>query len=130
MGKKKKSEDKEQIRKKKNKPSLRPPIEDALAYPPASRFFWELVVGNGIGETAVEDALEAYRRALESRREKALRAAQTDENDHDAHCASDDHLIYGPFVSQQIWRISREAPLRATCWSWVGYQSLHFFRTR
>ena len=130
MGKKKKLEDKRQIRKKKNKVSLPPPIENALACPPATRFSWKPVVGNGIGETAVEDALEAYRRALESRRELALHATQTTEHDHGTHCASDDHLVYGPFVSQQIWRISREIPLRATCWSWVGYQSLHFLRTR
>jgi len=55
------------------------PIEDALACPPSARFFPELVVGNGIGEHAVEDAMKAYRKAWESRREKALDSAQKHE---------------------------------------------------
>jgi hypothetical protein len=44
------------------------PIEDALTCPPSAKFFHELVVGNGLGEPAVEDASEAYRKAWESRR--------------------------------------------------------------
>lgn len=44
-------------KKKKGYTSL--PIEDALACPPSANFFYELVVGNGIGEDAVNDAVEA-----------------------------------------------------------------------
>ncbi len=130
MGKKKKSDDKDQKYKGILSETRRPPVEEALACPPSTRFFWELVVGNGIGERAVEDALEAYRRALVSRRDKALDAAQHHEHDLGKFCETDEHLIYGPFVGPQSWRIVQEQPLRATLWSWVGYQSLHFCRSR
>ena len=46
-------------------------IIDVLNCPPTSRFYCELVVGNGIGEDAVEDALDAFQRAWEVRRQKA-----------------------------------------------------------
>ncbi len=63
----------------KKKIATTSPIEDALACPPSAKFFHQRVVGNGIGEHAVEDAMEAYRKAWESRREKALDSAQKHE---------------------------------------------------
>jgi hypothetical protein len=104
------------------------PIEDALACPPVAKFFPELVVGNGIGEHAVEDASEAYRKAWESRREKALQAAQLHEHEGGKSCGAGEHLILGPFFGPQSWRIEGEDPQRATTWSWVGFQSVHFCR--
>jgi hypothetical protein len=104
------------------------PIEDALACPPTAKFFHELVVGNGIGEHAVEDATEAYRKAWESRREKAFEAAQKHEHEGAKNCGAGEHLILGPFFGPQSWRIEDEDPQRATTWSWLGFQSVHFCR--
>jgi hypothetical protein len=103
-------------------------IEDALACPPTARFFHELVVGNGIGEHAIEDATEAYRKAWELRREKALEAAQQHEHEGGKNCSAGEHLILGPFFGPQCWRIEDEDPPRATTWSWLGFQSVHFSR--
>ncbi|HVY07162.1 MAG TPA: hypothetical protein VHB46_14410 [Burkholderiales bacterium] len=105
-------------------------IEDALACPPTARFFHELVVGHGIGDNAVEDAEEAYRKALDSRREKALEAAQNHQHDAGKNCLDGEHLVLGPFYSAQSWRIEREDPLRATTWNWIGFQSVHFCRRK
>jgi hypothetical protein len=115
-------------RGKKKKGAVSLPIEDALACPPSAQFFYELVVGNGIGEDAVNDAVEAYRRAWESRREKALEAAQKHEHDCGKYCKSGEHLILGPFLGPQDWRVEDDDPQRATTWSWVGFQSVHFCR--
>lgn len=104
------------------------PIEDALACPPIAKFFHELVVGNGIGENAVEDAMEAYRKAWESRREKALDAAKHHEPERGKNCSASEHLVLGPFFGPQSWRIEDEDPQRATTWSWLGFQSVHFSR--
>ena len=112
----------------KKKKSTTSPIEDALACPPTAKFFHELVVGNGIGEHAVEDATEAYRKAWESRREKALESAQKHEHDSGKDCGAGEHLILGPFFGPQSWRIEDEDPQRATTWSWLGFQSVHFRR--
>ena len=112
----------------KKKKTATSPIEDALACPPNAKFFPELVVGNGIGEHAVEDATEAYRKAWESRREKALEAAQNHEHEGGKNCAAGEHLILGPFFGPQSWRIEDEDPQRATTWSWLGFQSVHFCR--
>ena len=106
------------------------PIEDALACPPSAKFFQELVVGNGIGEHAVEDAAEAYRKAWESRREKALEAAQQHPHEGGEGCVAGEHLILGPFFGPQSWRIEDEDPQRATTWSWLGFQSVHFCRRK
>ena len=114
----------------KKKKSTSSPIEDALACPPSAKFFQELVVGNGIGENAVEDATEAYRKAWESRREKALDAAQKHEHEAGKHCGAGEHLILGPFFGPQSWRIENEDPQRATTWSWLGFQSVHFCRKK
>ena len=54
-------------------------IVDVLNCPPVARFHYELVVGNGIGDDAVEDALEAFKRAWEARRQKAYEAARAAE---------------------------------------------------
>jgi hypothetical protein len=120
------AEGKGKKRGKKKKSYATLPIEDALACPPSARFFCELVVGNGIGDNAVEDANEAYNRARESRREKALEAAQH----HGAECAKGcdpgEHQIFGPFYGPQAWRIEEDDPQRATTWSWLGFQSVHF----
>jgi hypothetical protein len=113
-------------KKKKGFASL--PIEDALACPPSARFFYELVVGNGIGDDAVNDAVEAYRRAWESRREKALEAAQKHAHDCGKSCKTGEHLILGPFFGPQDWRVEDDDPQRATTWSWLGFQSVHFCR--
>ena len=129
MGKK---DDKKQDsgRKKKHdrKKELRTPLEEALACPPCARFFPELVVGNGIGEYAVEDAARAYQRAFESRREKALGAAREHEAECAKGCRSGEHFVSGPYMSPQEWRIERDEPVRATTWSWLGYCSIHFCR--
>ena len=106
------------------------PIEDALACPPSAKFFQELVVGNGIGEHAVEDASEAYRKAWESRREKAMLAAQQHQHEGGENCEAGEHLILGPFFGPQSWRIEGEEPQRATTWSWLGFQSVHFCRRK
>jgi len=103
-------------------------IVDVLSCPPLSRFYYELVVGNGIGDDAVNDAVEAYRRAWESRREKALEAAQKHEHDCGKSCGSGEHLILGPFFGPQDWRVEDDDPKRATTWSWLGFQSVHFCR--
>jgi hypothetical protein len=110
----------------KKRKSATSPIEDALACPPTAKFFHELVVGNGIGEHAVEDATEAYRKAWESRREKAFGAAQTHEHEGAKNCGPGEHLVLGPFFGPQSWRIEDEDPQRATTWSWLGFQSVHF----
>ena len=110
----------------KKKKSATSPIEDALACPPTAKFFHELVVGNGIGEHAVEDATEAYRKAWESRREKAFEAAQAHEHEGAKNCGAGEHLVLGPFFGPQSWRIEDEDPQRATTWSWLGFQSVHF----
>lgn len=115
-------------RGKKKKAFATLPVEDALACPPSARFFYELVVGNGIGEDAVNDAVEAYRRAWESRREKALEAAQQHEHDCGRNCKSGEHMILGPFFGPQDWRVENDDPQRATTWSWLGFQSVHFCR--
>ena len=129
MGKKgNKSEAKGKKRDKKKKAYATLPIEDALACPPSARFFYELVVGNGIGEDAVNDAVEAYRRAWESRREKALEEAQKHGHDCGKNCMSGEHLILGPFFGPQDWRVEGDDPQRATTWSWLGFQSVHFCR--
>ena len=112
----------------KKKKTTNSPIEDALACPPTARFFHELVVGNGIGEHAVEDATEAYRKAWESRREKALEAAQKHAHEAGKNCNAGEHFILGPFFGPQSWRIEDEDPQRATTWSWLGFQSVHFCR--
>ena len=114
----------------KKKKSTTSPIEDALACPPTAKFFHELVVGNGIGEHAVEDASEAYRKAWESRREKALEAAQKHQQDGGKNCNAGEHLILGPFFGPQSWRIEDEDPQRATTWSWLGFRSVHFCRKK
>jgi len=119
---------KDRKRGKKKKGYATLPIEDALACPPSARFFYELVVGNGIGGDAVNDAVEAYRRAWESRREKALEAAQKHEHDCGKSCKSGEHLILGPYFGPQDWRVEGDDPQRATTWSWLGFQSVHFCR--
>jgi hypothetical protein len=115
-------------KKRKKKKFATSPIQDALACPPTAKFFHELVVGNGIGENAVEDAVEAYRKAWESRREKALDAAQRHEPEGGKSCSASEHLVLGPFFGPQCWRIEDEEPQRATTWSWLGFQSVHFTR--
>lgn len=120
------SEQKKKSAKKKKR--FAPPIEDALACPPSARFFFELVVGNGIGDKAVEDAAQAYRRAFESRREKALDEARRHDPECAKGCKSEQHFVTGPLMSPQQWRIEDQDPVRATTWSWLGYYSIHFCR--
>jgi len=127
MGKKSDPDGKGKKRSKKKKAYASLPIEEALACPPTATFFYELVVGNGIGDRAVEDALEAYNRARESRREKALEAAQKHVPDCDKGCDPGEHQIAGPYFGPQSWRIDDDPP-RATTWSWLGFQSVHFCR--
>ena len=113
-------------RGKKKKTYAALPIEDALACPPMAKFFYELVVGNGIGDDAVQDALDAYNRARDSRREKALEAAQKHVPECEKACDPGEHQVAGPFFGPQSWRIEDEDPPRATTWSWLGFQSVHF----
>jgi hypothetical protein len=105
------------------------PLEAALACPPSARFFSELVVGNGIGDKAVEDAAQAYQRAFEARREKALDAARGHDHECGKGCRSEEHFVTGPFMSPQQWQIEEKDPVRATTWSWLGYYSIHFCRS-
>ena len=131
MGKKgikKSSTDGKGKKRGKKKKFTTSPIEDALACAPCAKFFPELVVGNGIGDHAVEDAIEAYRRAWESRREKALEAAQRHEPVADKQCEAGEHVVLGPFFGPQSWRIEQDDPPRATTWSWIAFQSVHFLR--
>lgn len=130
MGKKgdRKYADEQKKKRGKKKKSLAPPIEDALACPPSARFFFELVVGNGIGDNAVEDAALAYQRAFESRREKALDEARRHDHECGKGCESEQHFVTGPLMSPQEWRIENQDPVRATTWSWLGYYSIHFCR--
>lgn len=118
------SRGKKRGKKKKTYSTL--PIEDALACPPMAKFFYELVVGNGIGDDAVQDALEAYNRARDSRREKALEAAQKHAPECEKACDPGEHQVAGPFFGPQSWRIEDDDPPRATTWSWLGFQSVHF----
>ena len=115
-------------RGKKKKNAQRSPIEEAFADLPSAELFYELVVGNGIGNDAVADALQAYGRALESRRDKALAAAQ--QHMHEFGKSGSEHLILGPLSGPQQWRIEDEDPRRATIWSWVAFQSVHFCRPK
>jgi hypothetical protein len=116
-------------RDKKRKDGPRHGIVDVLACPPLARFHCELVVGNGIGADAVEDAQEAFRRAFEARRQKAHEAAARPPEHGGAHCAVVEHRVIGPFSSQQDWRIETDVePMTATTWCWVGYESITFCR--
>ena len=127
MGRKEDGEAKLKKREKKKKDGApKRGIVDVLSCPPIARFHCELVVGNGIGEDAVYDALEAFKRALEARRQKALEAARgTDKPGKDWEVA--EHLIIGPFHSAQDWKIDAEAePMTAMTWCWVGYESITF----
>ncbi|MEX0958212.1 MAG: hypothetical protein WDZ63_02895 [Burkholderiales bacterium] len=130
MGKKldRKSDSDGRKKRGKKKKIFGSPIEDALACPPSTCVFYELVVGNGIGEHAVEDAAEAYRRAFESRREKALHAANAHGHECGKACRSEEHFVAGPFMSPQDWRVEDADPVRATTWCWIGYHSIHFCR--
>jgi hypothetical protein len=130
MGKKddKKSGGEYKKKRGKRKKALAPPIEVALACPPSARFFYELVVGNGIGDNAVEEAAQAYQRAFESRREKALDEARRHDHECGKGCTSEQHFVTGPLMSPQEWRIEDQDPVRATTWSWLGYYSIHFCR--
>jgi hypothetical protein len=102
-------------------------IVDVLSCPPSSRFYYELVVGNGIGDDAVEDALAAFERAWEVRRQKAHDAAAQGGETLGKDCIPAEHLILGPFSSKQDWKIDWDAePMTAMTWCWVGYQSIRF----
>jgi len=101
-------------------------IVDVMNCPPLARFHYELVVGNGIGADAVEDALEAFKRAWEARRQKAFEAAR-DAGTPTKECEVAEHLVIGPFSSAQDWKIDTDAePRTAMTWCWVGYESITF----
>jgi hypothetical protein len=113
--------------KKKKEAGPRRGIVDVLGCPPIARFHYELVVGNGIGEDAVDDALEAFRRAWEARRQKAHEAASREPDNDGQACQVVEHLVIGPFSSAQDWRIDSDAePMTAMTWCWVGYESISF----
>ena len=102
-------------------------IVDVLSCPPLSRFYYELVVGNGIGEDAVEDALAAFERAWEVRRQKAHDAASRGGETLAKDCIPAEHLILGPFSSKQDWKIDWDTePMTAMTWCWVGYEAIRF----
>jgi hypothetical protein len=85
------------------------------------------VVGNGIGDDAVEDALAAFERAWEVRRQKAFEAATQDGEQPTPDCVVSDRLVLGPFSSKQDWKIDWDAePMTAMTWCWVGYESIRF----
>jgi hypothetical protein len=102
-------------------------IVDVLNCPPLSRFHCELVVGNGIGDEAVEDAIAAFERAWEARRQKAYEAATQDGEQLGSDCIVSERLVLGPFSSRQDWKIDSDAePMTAMTWCWVGYESIRF----
>lgn len=113
--------------KRRKDHSPRHGIVDVLACAPLSRFHYELVVGNGIGEGAVEDAQEAFRRAWEMRRQKAFESASTHPDNLGKDCVVAEHRVVGPFSSAQDWRIDLDSePATAMTWCWVGYESITF----
>lgn len=115
--------------KKKKESGPRRGIVDVLACPPMARFHYELVVGNGIGEDAVEDAQEAFKRAWEARRQKAHEAASLQPDSGAKDCGVAEHRVIGPFGSAQDWRIDADTePMTAMTWCWVGYESITFFK--
>jgi hypothetical protein len=115
--------------KKKKEGGPRRGIVEVLACPPVARFHYELVVGNGIGAEAIEDAQEAFKRAWEARREKAQDAAGRRPEAHVKDCEVAEHRVVGPFSSAQDWRIDGDTePMTAMTWCWVGYQSITFFK--
>ena len=102
-------------------------IVEVLGCPPMSRFYYELVVGNGIGDDAVGDALAAFERAWEVRRQKAHDAATGGAETLGKECIPAEQLILGPFSSKQDWKIDWDAePMTAMTWCWVGYESIRF----
>jgi len=115
--------------KKKKEAGPRRGIVEVLACPPMARFHYELVVGNGIGEDAVEDAQEAFKRAWEARREKAQDEASRRPENGAKDCSVAEHRVVGPFSSAQDWRIDTDVePMTAMTWCWVGYESITFFK--
>jgi hypothetical protein len=116
-------------RDKRRKDGPRHGIVDVLACAPIAKFHCELVVGNGIGEDAVEDAQEAFRRAFEARRQKAHEAASRQPENGPTEYEVVEHRVIGPFSSAQDWRIDIDAePMTAMTWCWVGYESITFCR--
>lgn len=104
-------------------------IVEVLNCPPVARFYCELVVGNGIGDDAVEDALAAFERAWEVRRQKAHEDATQEPEQPGTECANAEHLILGPLSSKPDWMIDWDAePMTARTWCWVGYQSIRFYK--
>ncbi len=104
-------------------------IVDVLSCPPSSHFHYELVVGNGIGDDAVEDALAAFERAWEVRRQKAYEAASQDGEPGSADGVVSERLVLGPFSSRQDWKIDWDAePMTAMTWCWIGYETIRFFK--
>lgn len=102
-------------------------IVDVLNCPPLSQFHYELVVGNGIGEDAVEDAAAAFERAWEARRQKAYEAALAGGEPLPPDCVVRERMVLGPFSSKQDWKIDSDAePKTAMTWCWVGYQCIRF----
>ena len=112
--------------KRRKDGSPKPGIIDVLNCPPVARFHCELVVGNGIGNDAVEDALEAFKRAFEARRQKAFETAREAEP-AGKDCEVSEHRVVGPFSSAQDWKIDADIdPMTAMTWCWVGYESITF----
>jgi len=120
------------VRKRDKRQKEGPPrrgIVDVLACAPVSRFHYQLVVGNGIGEDAVADAQEAFQRAWEVRRQTAFEAAGALPEGLGKDCEIAEHRVVGPFSSTPDWRIDLEAdPPAAMVWCWVGYESITFCR--
>jgi hypothetical protein len=122
---------KKRDKKRKEGAVRKPGIVDVLNCAPVARFHCELVVGNGIGEDAVEDAMEAFKRAWEARRQKAYEAASQTAEGLGKDCEVAERLVVGPFSSAQDWKIDAEAePMTAMTWCWVGYESIHFCKPR
>jgi hypothetical protein len=128
MGKK---EERKRVKKKREGGQAKPGIVDVLHCAPIASFHYELVVGNGIGDYAVEDAQEAFRKAFEARRQSALEAAGREPDNLGKNCEAGEHRVIGPFSSAQDWKIDSDAePMTAMTWCWVGYQSVWFCRPR
>ena len=128
MGKK---EVRKRDKKKREGGLAKPGIVDVLNCAPVASFRCELVVGNGIGDYAVEDAQGAFKKAFEARRQSALDAANREPEHLDRNCEVAEHRVVGPFSSAQDWKIDSDAePMTAMTWCWVGYQSIWFCRPR
>ena len=119
--------DKDKGGKRRARPPDLPLMDLVEGCPPHGRLVFEWVVGNGIGDAAVEDAQAAYERAFEVRRarvEDQARREEAEDSDRkgdEVVCRIRSRMVMGPVNGQQSWRIDEDPVRRATTWNWVGF---------